>query len=257
VRVVAAFLSFFYTHCFVFWRPVRSQYPAFFLAQRLGSSLRISQSCVVLRLWIPFAPSRLHSELCSEEQNQFAAHHFQSTKEMRRLRGVIFDVDGTLTRPVYDFKILRKRLQDAVEGRFTLGSDVLHELDLLSPPSRQVAENVIHTFEEEGRELFAWNSGALELLQFLYQKTTVRTAVVTRNSDVTLRMLAENLAKFGIIVCDFLKYLFLTHNGIKTRFAWFRFVAVSLLYSYQARSSACIVYCSEVGCRTRRTVVCW
>jgi phosphoglycolate phosphatase-like HAD superfamily hydrolase len=120
---------------------------------------------------------------------------------MRRLRGVIFDIDGTLTKPVYNFAVLRRRLQDSVVGRFQEGSDVLHELDVLSPRSRERAEQVICAFEEEGRERFAWNDGAVELLRYFHEKKTLRMAVVTRNSDVTLQMLEEQLEQNKLPKC--------------------------------------------------------
>ncbi len=71
---------------------------------------------------------------------------------MRRFRGLIFDADGTLTRPVYDFQVLRKRLQECCEGRFLAGADVLHELEKLSPRTRAAAEQVIHDFEVRRRD---------------------------------------------------------------------------------------------------------
>jgi HAD superfamily hydrolase (TIGR01549 family) len=116
---------------------------------------------------------------------------------LRVCRGVIFDVDGTLTRPVYDFKVLRRRLQDAIAGRFLDGVDVLDELHLLSPRSKERAEHVIHQFEEEGRDKFAWNDGAFEVLRFLDSKG-VKRGVVTRNSDVTLRVLFEQMRKHNL-----------------------------------------------------------
>ena len=109
-----------------------------------------------------------------------------------RMRHFIFDLDGTLTKPVYDFAVLRRQLQSAVPARFGPGTDVLQELESLSPQSQRRASDVIDTFEEEGRGRWDWNDGALELLRYL-DEHKLRKAVVTRNSDVSLGILAEKM----------------------------------------------------------------
>ncbi len=108
------------------------------------------------------------------------------------MKHFIFDLDGTLSRPVYDFALLRRQLQAAVPTHFGPGTDVLHELETLSPVSQRRAAVVIDDFEEEGRGRWEWNDGAVELLRYL-DEHKMHKAVVTRNSDVSLNILAEKL----------------------------------------------------------------
>ena len=58
------------------------------------------------------------------------------------LRGVIFDMDGTLTVPNHDFKRMYERV-----GCVT--SDILTEIDTWEPERRERAEAIIHEMETE------------------------------------------------------------------------------------------------------------
>ncbi len=118
------------------------------------------------------------------------------------MRHFIFDLDGTLTKPVYDFALLRRQLQAAVPARFAPGTDVLSELETLSPQSQRRASDVIDAFEEEGRVRWDWNDGALELLRYMDERR-LRKAVVTRNSDVSLDILAEKMREAQLQPFDF------------------------------------------------------
>jgi phosphoserine phosphatase len=89
---------------------------------------------------------------------------------MRRLRlpsVVIFDLDGTLTKPVLDFNLLRQLLTACHPRSSFATGDLLDSLDQLSPRSKVKADDVIHKFEEEGRKNFAFSAGAVELLRYL------------------------------------------------------------------------------------------
>jgi HAD superfamily hydrolase (TIGR01549 family) len=118
-----------------------------------------------------------------------------SVSQMKR--HFIFDLDGTLSRPVYDFALLRRQLQAAVPSRFGPETDVLHELETLSPVTQRRASDVIDEFEEEGRGRWEWNDGALELLRYLDEQKVLK-AVVTRNSDVSLNILAEKMREANL-----------------------------------------------------------
>ena len=116
-------------------------------------------------------------------------------RHLMRLPGVIFDLDGTLTKPVYDFKLLRKLLNDAFPDRFGAGTDLLDELDHVDDEQR--ANSIIHDFEEEGRDRWRFNPGAIEMLQWLDEQEIPR-AVITRNSHVSVRLLNEKLELRGV-----------------------------------------------------------
>lgn len=70
----------------------------------------------------------------------------------RRLRGVVFDMDGTLTVPVIDFPAMYR----AVLGEETYASmreksvDILHHIEAWGPQEQQRAYETIARFERDG-----------------------------------------------------------------------------------------------------------
>ena len=71
-----------------------------------------------------------------------AARHLYSV--VRGIRGVIFDMDGTLTVPVLDFVEMRTRLG------LPLGTDILPAVLNMSSEERERAMSIIHEMEDEG-----------------------------------------------------------------------------------------------------------
>ena len=135
---------------------------------------------------------------------------------------VIFDLDGTLTKPVHDFRKLRLDLQNSFPNRFQ--KDLLDELEELSPKSKERAETIIHEFESEARERFEWQSGAVSLLKYLDQQS-IKRAVITRNSQFSIDLLNDHLDKEGCfgrsLLFNFLFYLkILSQDWIAFRLLW-------------------------------------
>lgn len=89
--------------------------------------------------------------------------------------GVIFDMDGTLTKPVIDFKKMRDLLGIPKE-------DVLTVVGTYGEEERKKAMKIIEDVEEEGRTKFEFNEGVFELMKHLEQHN-VHRSILTRNSS--------------------------------------------------------------------------
>lgn len=98
------------------------------------------------------------------------------------LRAVIFDMDGTLTRPFLDFPAIR-----AAVG---VPEPLLENMLAMAPGTeRDRAFAILEKFEDEAAGKSELNPGARELLDFLARRS-IPTGLVTRNSrrstDLTL-----------------------------------------------------------------------
>jgi len=80
---------------------------------------------------------------------------------LRDCKGIIFDMDGTLTIPTLDFKAMRE------QARIPIGQDILHALDAMNPDDRAHAEGVIASMELEAAKKTQLQPGLVELLQYL------------------------------------------------------------------------------------------
>jgi len=95
------------------------------------------------------------------------------------LRGVVFDMDGTLTVPNLDFVEMYKRCG------VPSSKDLLQEVNAMAAPEKDAAWKVIDDMEEEGRRTLQLMTGTVELAKWLGQHQ-IPTAIVTRNSSQTL-----------------------------------------------------------------------
>ncbi|KAJ6719330.1 hypothetical protein OIU79_007065 [Salix purpurea] len=108
-----------------------------------------------------------------------------STKTKTRLRGVVFDMDGTLTVPVIDFASMYKAVLGETEYRRIRqenpsGIDILHLIESWSPDEQRKANETILDFERRGLERLQIMPGAAELCGFLDSKK-IRRGLITRN----------------------------------------------------------------------------
>ena len=122
------------------------------------------------------------ASLNENEYNSARLTPDDSNPKIIPIEGVIFDMDGTLTVPVYDFLKLRERL------------GLPHEVDVLkaveamdSSESRAAAHKVIEEFEEEGLRCLQLQPHAVDLLRFVSQHSVGR-ALVTRNSQRSVQV---------------------------------------------------------------------
>jgi HAD superfamily hydrolase (TIGR01549 family) len=112
---------------------------------------------------------------------------------MRRMkiRGVIFDMDGTITEPYIEFDKIREEVDvgnhDLIDYMKTAPAHEVERLQL-----------VLTRYEEAGVANATLNRGARELLDFLASKS-IPTALLTRNSRKSLDGVCRKLAlKFDI-----------------------------------------------------------
>ncbi len=96
---------------------------------------------------------------------------------------VIFDLDGTLTKPILDFDLIRAEI-GGIEG------PILEALGALSPQRRAEAERVVHRHELRAVERAQLYDGAVEVLSQCRARGYA-TAILTRNSRDNLNRIIE------------------------------------------------------------------
>jgi len=108
-------------------------------------------------------------------------------------RAVIFDLDGTLTRPFLDFP--------AIRAAIGIPEPLLENMMALPPgDERARAFALLESFEDEAADASELNEGALKVLDFLASKA-VPCGLLTRNSRrSTDRTLAKHGLRFGICI---------------------------------------------------------
>jgi len=104
-----------------------------------------------------------------------------------RLRGVIFDLDGTVVENDYDWSGIRDELG-------TGATSILHYLDSLEEPERTAKWTILETHEARQTEVSVLREGVRELLALLRSRGAA-AALVTNNSRKNTEFL---LAKFGL-----------------------------------------------------------
>ena len=98
-----------------------------------------------------------------------------SDLQLNTIRGVIFDLDGTLAHSTPDFPGLRRQLGIVPE------SDVLAYANSLSEEgARLAALDIIHEHEKRSSQAATWVAGARELIEYLQAKS-LPLAILTRN----------------------------------------------------------------------------
>jgi HAD superfamily hydrolase (TIGR01509 family) len=114
-------------------------------------------------------------------------------KRLHDIRGVIFDMDGTITLPVLDFALMRARL-GIPEG------DMLATIRSWSREKQEWAFSVVDLLEEDARRQLKLQPGAEALMQALDAKR-IPKAILTRNTEKTVRHLQGVLrTHFSVIV---------------------------------------------------------
>ncbi len=109
-----------------------------------------------------------------------------------RIRAVIFDMDGTLTRPCLDF--------DAIRAEMGLEREpILEAMARMTPAARARAEAILVRVEAEAAANSELNDGALETVRAL-ARHGIGTALLTRNSRVsTDTVLARHGLSFAAV----------------------------------------------------------
>ena len=109
-----------------------------------------------------------------------------STASRRPLRGVVFDLDGTLTVPNLDFKVMYERCG------VTQNEDILEAIAAMPDDAAAAAAAIVEEMEEEGRRTLQLTPGAREFAEWLARQD-IPTALVTRNTRATIDHLHATL----------------------------------------------------------------
>ncbi len=110
-----------------------------------------------------------------------------------KIKLIVFDMDGTITRPRLDFGEIRKALGNDDPSLLTL------DFILALPPDQQhKAWEIMHRYEQDAADNAEPQDGALLLLGEL-RRRGIKTAIFTRNSRDSVETV---LVKLGLEVDD-------------------------------------------------------
>ncbi|MGD2295526.1 MAG: HAD family hydrolase [Candidatus Aminicenantes bacterium] len=104
-------------------------------------------------------------------------------RQRMTIKGVIFDMDGTVVEAPYDWERIRAALG-------TMGKPILAYINSLEEPERSEKWKILRRFEYEATRQAKLNKGIPELLDFLEKKGIWR-ALVTNNSQDNVSYLLE------------------------------------------------------------------
>jgi len=91
------------------------------------------------------------------------------------IKAVIFDLDGTITQPYFDFDAIREEM-----GLEQDSGPVLESMEKMTPQQRQHAEKILHLHERRAVIESRLNAGAKQTLSAL-RKAGVHIGILTRN----------------------------------------------------------------------------
>jgi len=111
------------------------------------------------------------------------------------VKAVIFDLDGTITQPYFDFDAIRKEI-----GLDKNSGPILESMQKMAPQQRQRAEQILHHHEQKAVVESRLNPGAKETLSALRQ-AGVKIGILTRNRRSNAEAIAvKHKLKFDAIV---------------------------------------------------------
>ena len=111
------------------------------------------------------------------------------------IKAVIFDLDGTITRPYFDFDAIREEMRlDRDSG------PVLEAMEKMAPQQRKRAEEILHFHERRAVTESCLNAGAKQTLQAL-RKAGIHIGILTRNRRINALAVADKHGlKFDAVV---------------------------------------------------------
>ena len=119
----------------------------------------------------------------------------QKSSQLPVLRGIVFDMDGTLTIPNLDFGEMYRRCN--VDS----SKDILEEVGMMPASKKAQANAIIDEMEEEGRQTLELMPGAQEMFSWLVSHK-IPMALVTRNTRKTAVVLTDRLLQHHANVFD-------------------------------------------------------
>lgn len=109
---------------------------------------------------------------------------------MKSVRAVIFDLDGTITEPFFDF--------DAIRAEMGLPKDsgpILESMAKMTPNQRKAAQQILDYHEQLAVEKSQINPGVRETLNKL-RKNGIKIGILTRNTKDNVYAVAEKHGLF-------------------------------------------------------------
>ena len=111
------------------------------------------------------------------------------------IKAVIFDLDGTITRPYFDFDVIREEM-----GLDRNSGPVLESMQKMTSKERRRAEEILHFHEGRAVAESALNDGAKDTLVALC-KAGIHIGILTRNKRSNAQAIARmHGLKFDAIV---------------------------------------------------------
>lgn len=111
------------------------------------------------------------------------------------IKAVIFDLDGTITQPYFDFDVIREEM-----GLDRDSGPVLESMEKMSPQQRRDVEQILHFHEERAVTESRLNPGAKQTLSAL-RKAGIHIGILTRNKrSNALAIAGKHGLKFDAIV---------------------------------------------------------
>ncbi|MHC4160378.1 MAG: HAD family hydrolase [Planctomycetota bacterium] len=111
------------------------------------------------------------------------------------IKAVIFDLDGTITQPYFDFDVIREEM-----GLSRDSGPVLESMERMTPQQRQKVEEILHFHEQRAVVESTLNTGTRRTLSAL-RKTGIHIGILTRNRRSNAQAIAQkHRLKFDAIV---------------------------------------------------------
>lgn len=95
------------------------------------------------------------------------------------LRAMLFDLDGTITKPLLDFPAIKRDIGLPAD------SFILEAMEAMTPADRRRAMDIVERHERQAAAKSELNDGAKQLLDELARRG-IATGVITRNSGESL-----------------------------------------------------------------------
>jgi len=111
------------------------------------------------------------------------------------IKAVIFDLDGTITQPYFDFDAIREEIGLAKDS-----GPVLESMEKMTTQQRQDAENILHYHELKAVEESKLNANAKQTLSAL-REAGIHVGVLTRNRrNNALAIARKHDLKFDTVI---------------------------------------------------------
>src|SRR5687767_646775 len=100
-------------------------------------------------------------------------------------RALLFDMDGTLTEPAFDFPAIKRAMGIPVTR------PILESLAEMPARDRAAAEVILHEYEDRAATESKLNRGCDRLIEWIAAHGTFKTALITRNSRKSVACVLE------------------------------------------------------------------